>query len=77
MNHPKFKVIEININNGIKEEKPFTKFLMFRNEAARTMDFMNQHNGSYEDINNCHYYVVADKENNIVLTQRISKLKNN
>ena len=74
MRHPRFKIMEINIENGIRTEKIWSKSLMFKNDAARIMNFLNKKNAEFTDVNNSHYWVVVDKNHNTVLTQRIREI---
>ena len=71
MTHPQFKIMEIVMDNGKRTETIWSKSLMFKNDAARIMNFLNKKNAEFTDVNNSHYWVVVDKNHNTVLTQRI------
>ena len=74
MLHPQFKIMEINVKNGIRTETIWSKELMFKNDAARIMNFLNKKNAEYADVDNAHYWNVVDKDHNVVLTQRIREI---
>lgn len=74
MVHPKFKVMAVNIHNGKRTEEIVSKSLLYKDEATRLMEYLNRHNGIYNDVDNCHYYIVVDKEHQAVYCQRLSKL---
>ena len=61
MVHPKYMVMAVNINKGKRTEEIVSKFLMYKDEANRFSDYMNRHNSVYNDNDNCHYYMVVDK----------------
>ena len=74
MRHPQFKIMEINVKNGIRTQTIWSKELMFKNDAARIMGFLNRKNAEYTDVDNAHYWNVVDKNHNVVLTQRIREI---
>ena len=74
MTHPQFKIMEIVMNNGERTEAIWSKSLMFKNDAARIMNFLNKKNAEFTDVNNSHYWVVVDKNHNTVLTQHIREI---
>lgn len=59
---PQYKVIAVTIDNGKRTEEIVSKTPMYKYEANKAMIYMNLHNGVYNNADNCHYYIVVDKD---------------
>ena len=74
MRHPAYKIIEVRIKDGIRTEEVVSKQLMFKCDAERVARYMNGKDATYNDINNSHYWMVADKDHHPVSMPRLSNL---
>lgn len=74
MTHPKFKIMEIKVENGNREESIFSKQLMFKNDAERVMRSQNRNYATYTDIDNAHYWIVVDKNHNAITIPALNQL---
>lgn len=64
MRHPQYKIIEVNIKDGIRTEKVVSKELMSKCDAERVVKWKNQTDAVFLDADNSHYWQIVNKNGN-------------
>ena len=62
MTHPKYKIIEVNIKDGVRTEEVVSKELMYKCDATRVVNWKNREDATYIDYDNQHYWQVIHKD---------------